>query len=314
LSECQSDSLNFWWLHENISQPQEGLMSTITVLGATGKTGRRVVDRLASAGHNVRAASRTPAGATPQVHPVHFDWDDVATYDAVVDGADGLYVIPPAFVVNHVDAVTALAKSALTAGVTKAVLLSARGVDADDNIPMRRSELAMLASGLNVTIIRPTWFAQNFSEGIFASALVDGVLAVPAAMGLEPFIDVDDVADVAAALLTESGHGEAAYDLSGSEAITFADAARILAINVGRPIEFIDAVPAQFIAQVAAAGVPNDYAAMLGGIFEVIRNGWDAHLSDGVQRVTGRPAQSFTQWAARTVRPLSTQPALPNVN
>jgi uncharacterized protein YbjT (DUF2867 family) len=284
-----------------LKQPVEGPMSTIAVLGATGKTGRRVTDRLVAAGHHVTAASRTPGAASSQVRPVHFDWADAASYSEVLRGADAVYVIPPAFVVDHVDAITALAAAATTAGVAKAVLLSARGVDADDNIPMRRSELALLGSGLDVTIIRPTWFAQNFTEGIFASSVSDGVLAVPAGTGLEPFIDADDIADVAVAVLTQPNHRAMAYDISGSEAITFADAARIIAAHIGRPLSYIDADPDEFIAGVTASGVPGDYAGMLGGIFEVIRNGWDATLSDGVERVLGRPPQSFSQWAARTL-------------
>ena len=274
-------------------------MSDILVLGATGKTGRRVVERLAAAGATVRAAARTPGSAQPNIIPVRFDWDDVSTHDAALAGADAVYVIPPAFVVDHVAPSTALFERARANGVRRAVLLSARGVDASDDIPYRRTELALLASGLDASIIRPSWFAQNFTEGVFAEGVANGVLAAPAADGLEPFIDADDIADVAATLLldTTGAHAGQAYNLSGAALYTFTGAAEVLSNAFGRPITYLDLTPEDFLAGAVAAGVPADYAALLGSLFEVIRNGWDAHLSDGVQTVLGRPARTLEDWA-----------------
>lgn len=275
-------------------------MSEILVLGATGKTGRRITERLAAAGATVRAAARTPGAASPGVVPTHFDWADPDTYDAALAGADAVYVIPPAFVVDHVAPVTELARLAAANGVQRLLLLSARGVDADDDIPYRRTELALLASGIDTTIIRPSWFAQNFIEGVFADGVLgQGVLAAPAGDGAEPFIDADDIADVATAiLLDETGrHAGQAYDLSGSQLYTFAEAAAVLSDALGRPVSYLDVAPADFIAGAEAAGVPSDYAGLLAGLFEVIRNGWDAHLSDGVETVLGRPARTLEQWA-----------------
>jgi uncharacterized protein YbjT (DUF2867 family) len=274
-------------------------MTEILVLGATGKTGRRVTDRLAASGVHVRAASRNPGAATqPGVTPVRFDWHDVSTHDAALDGASAVYVIPPEFVVDHVDAVTAFVGRAEALGVQRAVFLSARGVDMDDTIPLRREELVLLGSGLGATVVRPSWFHQNFTEGVFAEPVRAGVLAAPAADGLEPFIDADDIADVVVAALTDDRHAGQAYDLSGPEAITWGAAAGILGRAFGREVAYVDADPGEWEAGLVAAGLPVDYAAMLGSLFAVIRNGWDAQVSDGVQKVLGRSARSFEDWAS----------------
>jgi uncharacterized protein YbjT (DUF2867 family) len=270
------------------------------ILGGTGKTGRRVASRLLAHGASVRSASRHPIDDGSGARAVAFDWADPSTHDAALDGADAVYVIPPAMVLDHVDASTVFFQRAASHGVQRLVFLSARGVDADDAIPMRRAELALFDTpGLDATVIRPSWFAQNFTEGVFAAGVADGLLAAPAGDGREPFIDADDIADVATALLLDrtGTHGGQAIDLSGSVSYTFAEAAALLAGVAGRPVQYVDLTPADFVSGAVAAGLPADYAGMMASLFEVIRNGWDAHVSDGVERVLGRPARSLEQWA-----------------
>ena len=149
-------------------------------------------------------------------------------------------------------------------------------------------------------MIRPSWFAQNFTEGVFAEGVTNGVLAAPAGDGLEPFIDADDIAEVAATLLLErsGAHSGEAIDLSGPAGHTFGEAASILADALGHPVAYLDLAPDDFLAGAVGAGVPADYAAMLGGLFQIIRNGWDAHVSDGIQRVLGREPRGLAEWAA----------------
>lgn len=271
-------------------------LRTVLVLGATGKTGRRVVDRLAALGHQVRAASRHPGAAAANVIPTVFDWDDTESHASALEGADAVYIVPPAFVVDHVDQDVKLLVAAKEAGVSRAVMLSARGVDADDSIPMRRAELALFDSDLDATVIRPTWFAQNFTEGFFGAGVDAGVIATSTGDGRVPFIDVDDIADVAVTLLVSLGHDGMAYDLSGSESLSFDDAAERLSDALGRRIRHVHVSAEEYIAGAVAAGVPADYAAMLASLNDVIRNGWDAQTSDGVATVLGRPANSFTDW------------------
>jgi len=267
------------------------------VLGATGKTGRRLVAALTAAGHTVRAAARTPGPAAPGVTPVAFDWDDPSTHDAALTGVDGVYVIPPAFRLDHPPLVAALLERAAGAGVRRAVLLSARGADADPDGPLARAEAALRDSGLAWTVLRPSWFAQNFTEGAFRPA--GGAVVAPAGEGRVPFIDAQDIADVAAAALAGDGHAGEVYELSGPRALTWAGAAAVLGEHAGRPIAYVDADPAEWQRGAEAAGVPADYAALFGTLFGAIRAGHEAPLSDGVERALGRPATAFEAWAAR---------------
>jgi uncharacterized protein YbjT (DUF2867 family) len=280
------------------------MSNDVLVLGGTGKTGRRVVHHLRAAGATVRVAARHPGAAGDGVRPVNFDWFDASTHDAALEGTSAAYVIPAALVVDHLAMTTGLLERAAAHGVSRVVLLSARGVDTSDEIPMRRAELALFAtSGLDATVVRPTWFAQNFTEGAFAAGVAEGVLAVPAGDGREPFVDADDIAAVVAALLLDRTGRWAgqAIDLSGGKAYTFGEAADVLTAMLGHPVRHVDVTSDDFVAGAVAAGLPADYAGLLAGLFDGIRNGHDAHLSHGVERVLGRPARSLEQWAADSV-------------
>jgi uncharacterized protein YbjT (DUF2867 family) len=191
--------------------------------------------------------------------------------------------------------------AAEAAGVRRAVLLSARGVEFLPGGAVDRAEHALRESPLPWTILRPTHFAQNFTEAMFVPR--DGQITAPAGTGREPFVDVADVADVAAAVLAGQGFDGATLGLSGPEAISFAEAAGVLSAASGAPVRFTDEPDAEHVARLRAAGTPDGYIewrmAMLGGI----RRGADAYLSDGVQQVLGRPPASFADWARREVPP-----------
>ncbi len=274
-------------------------MSTYLVLGGSGKTGRRTVDRLTAAGHTARPASRNPGPGRPGVEPVRDDWADEATHGPALAGADAVYVVPPALRSDHPPMIAALAARAGEAGVARLVLLSARGVDQGPDNPLRQAEQAVAGAGLPFAVVRPTWFAQNFTESIFAPGITgDGVVVAPTGDGAEPFIDADDIAAVAVAALT--GDAEpGAYDVSGPRALTFAEAADVLSAHAGRTVTHVDLPVEEWVAGAAANGLPEAYAGMLGALFGVIRDGHDAALSDGVHRATGRAATSFEDWAAR---------------
>ena len=277
-------------------------MSLFLVLGGTGKTGRRVLDLLAADGHTARSAARTPGRAAPGVEPVRFDWDDPTTHAAALEGAEAVYVVPPALRSDHPPLIAALAQRAATAGAARFVLLSARGVDQGPDNPLRQAEQAIATAGLPVTVVRPAWFMQNFTESFFARGVAQGSLVAPTGTGAAPFVDTADIAAVAAAALT-GRVAPGAYDLSGPQALTFAEAAAVLSGRTGRPVVHVDLPVEQWVSGAAENGLPVEYAGMLGRLFGLIRDGHDAHLSDGVERALGRPATSFADWAAREVHP-----------
>lgn len=268
-------------------------MSEILVLGGTGKTGRRLVRQLTEAGQSARAAARHGA--------VRFDWDDPASHGPALAGADAVYIVPPALRNDYVPEVETFLAQAKEAGVRRVVHLSARGADAGpapEQNPLYATEQIVAQSGLEWTVVRPSWFMQNFSEGFFAPD-AHGVIAVPAGDGAVPFVDAEDIAAVAAAALTQDGHDGQIYELGGPELLTHAQVAQILGAASGRELRYVDADPEPWQAGLQQAGVPAQYAGMLAFIFGFIREGYEARPSDGIQRALGRDGGSLRAFAER---------------
>jgi uncharacterized protein YbjT (DUF2867 family) len=267
-------------------------MSSFLILGGTGKVGRRLHRSLELAGHEPRPASRNSS-------PARFDWWDCSTWPAALSGADELFIVGPGSASDWSPRLTGLLTAARDAGVRRAVLLSARGVEFLPGGAVDLAEHALRDGPLPWTILRPAHFAQNFTEAMFVPR--DGLIAAPVGTGAEPFIDVADIADVAAAVLHGGGYEGETLDLSGPQAVTFDEAAAILAQASGTPVRFADETDEAHVAGLRAAGTPEGYIrwrmAMLGGI----RSGADAYLSGGVQRVLGRPATGLRDWARREV-------------
>ncbi|RAS57939.1 uncharacterized protein YbjT (DUF2867 family) [Lentzea atacamensis] len=250
--------------------------STVLVLGATGKTGRRVTELL---GQAARPASRSSA--------TKFDWADPDTWEPALSGTTAVYVVPPENPALLADFVPLAVKS----GVTRLVLLSMRG--APDGDPF---EAAIKDSGVEWTILRPTWFMQNFDEDMFAAPVQHGELAVPAGQGIHPFIDVVDVAEVAVTALTEPGHAGQTYELSGPESLSFPEMlARIVAVT-GNPVLYTDVAPEEFAATLRGLGYPDEIADLVTMLLVRVRTGAESHLSDGVQRVLGREPRTFADY------------------
>jgi uncharacterized protein YbjT (DUF2867 family) len=165
---------------------------------------------------------------------------------------------------------------------------------------LHAAERAVRDSGAGWTILRPQWFAQNFSEGPWAAGIREGVLALPAGDGRVPFIDAEDIADVAAAALTGDRHAGRVYELTGPRAVGFGEAAELIARAAGREIEYVDVAPEVFIERQVSFGVPLPVARLLTGLLTDLREGRGADLGDGVERALGRPARSFEEFAAAT--------------
>lgn len=279
----------------------DGMESTakILVLGGTGTTGRRIARRLRSAGHPVRTASRTGGD-------VRFDLDDPATWGPALDGAGALYVLEPDLRadVDRQARIPRLTAAAAAAGVRRVVLLSAYGIgDADDGHPLRIAERAVTGAGLDWTILRPGWFAQNFSETFWLRGVLDGTLYLPTGEGRTAFVDAEDIAEVAAAALAGAPgdrHSRRVYPLTGPRAIGFAEAADLIAGATGRAVRHADIEPEAFIARNVAAGVPEDVARRLTGLLTAIRDGDAAEVADGVRQALDRPARAFEDYVTRT--------------
>ncbi|MFJ4658389.1 NAD(P)H-binding protein [Nocardia sp. NPDC088792] len=260
--------------------------NTVLVLGATGKTGSRVAARLTARGVSVRPGSRTAA--------VPFDWTDRGTWAAALAGVDAVYLAyQPDLAVPgapaDIQAFTALAK---VSGVRRLVLLSGRGEP-----EALECEAIVRDSGLQWTVVRCSWFAQNFDEGAFADYILAGEVALPAGDVPEPFVDVDDIADVAVAALTEQRHGEQIYELTGPRALTFAEAVGAIAAATGREIAYIPVPRTAFAAALTSYGVPADEISLLDYLFGTVLDGRNSATTDGVRRALGRAPRDFADYA-----------------
>ncbi|GAA3576539.1 NAD(P)H-binding protein [Amycolatopsis ultiminotia] len=263
----------------------------ILVTGATGKSGRRVVARLRTRGIPVRAASRTSEH--------RFDWTDPSTWDAALDGVRAVYLVQ----LNGSRLVRPFLDSAARHGVRRIVLASGRGLDDPDYIKgsgkiqdaALDSEAAVRDSGLEWTISRPGWFAQTFTEGIYAGAVRAGELRLPAADGAASFVDADDVAAVVVAALTEKGHAGEIYELSGPRAVTLTEVAATLTEATGRTIRYVPLSTQEYITELTGQGVPATDAEALANVAESLRSGKDTPVSDGVQRALSRPPRTFAE-------------------
>lgn len=274
---------------------------TILVTGGTGKTARRLIPKLAAGGADVRPASRSGGtGGDAAGRGVHFDWNDTATWDEALDGVTALYLVGPALDPNPDRSLLPFLDRAAAAGVRRAVLLSALGVeqgDADD-VPMRRVELAVQEAVAEATLLRPTWFMQNFDEGFWQPTIAaQDAFYLPADDAKVSFVDAEDIAAVAAAALLTGDHAGAEYALTGPEAITHHEAAEHISAVAGRKVRYVPISDDAFRAALLANGLDPGYAEMLVELFAAARAGYAADVGDAVERVTGRPARSFATYA-----------------
>ena len=256
------------------------------VLGGTGKTGRRVAKRLKARGLPVRIGSRT---AEPR-----FDWNDAATWAPVLQGVGAVYITyqPDLAVPGAVEAVRSFTEAAVDAGVRRMVLLSGRGED-----EAQRAEQALQDIDADWAIVRATWFAQNFSEGFLLDAVLAGEVALPAGDVGEPFVDVNDIADVVVAALTEDGHVGQLYEVTGPRLLTLTQAVEEIARAASREIRYVPISINQFTTLLAKQDVPPDFVWLLTYLLDEVLDGRNAHLTDGVQRALGREPGDFSDYA-----------------
>jgi uncharacterized protein YbjT (DUF2867 family) len=264
---------------------QEAQTATL-VLGGTGKTGRRVAQRLTARGLSVRVGSRS--GEPP------FDWDDEATWAPALQDVGSVYVsyYPDLAVPGSVAAVRSFAKLAAERGIRRLVLLSGRGEE-----EAQRAERAVQEVSAGWTIVRCSWFNQNFSENYLLEPILEGEVVLPAGDVPEPFVDTDDIADVAVAALTEEGHAGQLYELTGPRLLTFAEAVAEISQATGRKIRFVPITVEEYASVLAEQEVPAGFVWLLTYLFTEVLDGRNAYLTDGVQRALGREPRDFADYA-----------------
>lgn len=262
--------------------------STVLVTAATGKTGRRVAERLERLGIRVRAGSRA---ADPP-----FDWTDPATWRPALAGVDAAYLcyVPDLAVPGATDDVRAFTDEAVAAGVRRLVLLSGRGEP-----EAQEAELVVQRPGLEWTVVRCAWFLQNLTEGFLVDDVAAGELALPIDDVREPWVDLEDVADVVVAALADRRHAGQVYELTGPRLLRFDELMAAVAAGTGRPVRFRTCTPAELADRLRPYG--EDVVALLAYLTTEVLDGRNAHLADGVQRALGRAPRDVTEFVRDAV-------------
>lgn len=266
------------------------MKQNILVIGGTGKTGSRVAENLSQSGHNVRVVGR-------KTNPA-FNWENPETYAEALKNMDRAYIVyyPDLAVPGARDAITKLTEKALDAGLEKVVLLSGKGeteAEACENI--------VAHSGLNYTLVRASWFNQNFSEGAFLEFVINGTVALPMPEAEIPFVDADDIADVVSKVLIDDSYNGQTITVTGPQKRTFKDVVDIMAEASDKPIQYVPISIEEFKDGMRKAGLPDAYVWLFGYLFkEVLGNPDNQEVSEDVAKVLGRPAKDFETYAKQT--------------
>lgn len=262
----------------------------ILVIGGTGKTGRRVVEGLNHLGHEVRIGTRS--------NEPKFDWEDFSTFGPALRGMDRAYIVyyPDLAVPGAKAAITALTEAALKEGLEKVVLLSGKG-----EAEAEACERIVAHSGLNYTLVRASWFNQNFSEGAFLDLVLAGHVALPMPDAEIPFVDAGDIADVVTKVLIDDAYNGETITVTGPRKMTFQEAVETMSQAIDREVHYQPISIEAFKEGMKAAGLPDSYVWLFGYLFqEVLGNPENQNISNDIEKVLGRKALDFKAYAKAT--------------
>lgn len=264
--------------------------SPILIIGKNGKTGSRVNERLQALGYTTRPVSRS---TTPS-----FDWEKPETWQAAIEGTASAYVTyqPDLAVPNAEPAIREFVRIAREVGLKHIVMLSGRGEEG-----AQRAEEVVKSSGISWNIVRASWFCQNFSESFMLEGIQAGELVLPAGDTLEPFVDADDIADVAVAALTEPAHRNKVFEVTGPRALTFAQCIREISEALGRPVKYTSVPVDAYINALREQGVPEEMQWLLHELFTVVFDGRNSKVMFGVEEALGRSATDFKTYVQKTI-------------
>ena len=262
---------------------------TILIIANTGKTGRRVEQRLQQLGYHTRGVSRHSI--------IAFDWFDSSTWPAAMAGCSKAYVCfqPDLAIPAAAEIIRAFCKLAGASGIEHIVLLSGRGEQG-----AQHCENLLINSGLTWNIVRASWFAQNFSEGFMLEAMRARELILPQTFVLEPFIDVDDIAEVAVAALIKANLNNRVFEVTGPRLMSFSDCINEINQATGLAIR-LKTVPLQeYLGLLNKSAMPAQMQWLMHELFSNVFDGRNAHITDGVRQALGRDARDFKEYIDNT--------------
>ena len=263
---------------------------TTLIIGKNAKTGARVDALLTRMGHTTRAVSRSTTPA--------FDWENPAGWAQAMAGCRAAYVTfqPDLAVPGARETIARFIETAKQVGIEHLVLLSGRG-----EAGAQQAEQALMNSGLTWNVVRASWFNQNFSEGFLIDGILNGEVALPAGTIPEPFIDADDIAEVAVACLTQSPLANQLFEVTGPELLTFQQCVAIIAEELQRPIGFVPISAEQLLDGLSAEGLPDPVLWLMNELFTVVMDGRNSRVENGVEQALGRAPKSFREYVRKTI-------------
>ncbi|MEM6630650.1 MAG: NmrA family NAD(P)-binding protein [Bacteroidota bacterium] len=262
----------------------------ILVIGGTGKTGRKVVEGLRRENQRVRIGARSQEPA--------FDWNYPESWPNALAGIDTMYIVyyPDLAVPGAYEAIQGLTEAAKKAGVEKAVLLSGKGEKEAE-----RCERVVANSGLEYTLVRASWFSQNFSESFLLDPILAGHVALPMPLAKIPFVDTGDIAEVVVKALLDEAHNGKTYELTGPRALTFEEVVREIAVATGRDIQYQAVSLEAYNSMMKSAGVPEDYIWLFDYLFREVLSKEENHVvTADIEKVLGRKATDFSEYVQNT--------------
>ena len=264
--------------------------SPILIIGKNGKTGLRVEQRLQALGYNTRGVSRSTLPS--------FDWQEPTTWRNALEGAESAYVTfyPDLAIPTAEQSIRKFVILAEELGLRHLVLLSGRGEQGAE-----LAEKVLQNSSLDWNVVRASWFMQNFSEGFMIEGILNGELLLPAGNIVEPFIDIDDIADVAVAALTRPELRNKLFEVSGPRALSFAQCVAEISEVVGYPVKFSQVSIKDFLHQLRNEGLPENLLWLMNELFTVVFDGRNSIPTSGVEEVLGRPATDFSEYLRKVM-------------
>lgn len=262
----------------------------VLVLGANGKTGARVANKLERLNIRVRRGSRREQPA--------FSWDDSRQWDEVLDGIDSVYITyqPDLAIPGTTQIMASFVQHCRKQGIRRLVLLSGRGEP-----EALACEKVVEGSGLVTTIVRSSFFNQNFSESFMLEPILAREVFLPAGDVKEPFIDVEDIADVVVAALTEEGHGGKVYEVTGPRLLTFREAIQEISAATKSAIAYHQVPVEAYAGEMRKQGVPDDVVNLIAFLFTEVLDGRNESIAHGVEHALGRKPRDFSEYVSRTV-------------
>ena len=254
----------------------------ILITGGNGKTGRRVAARLTKLNTPIRIGSRSGDPA--------FDWYDESTWKKALENIQAVYISfqPDLAVPNSAKIMKSFMTAVIGAGVTKLVLLSGRGEkDAE------AAEQIIIRSGIEYTVLRASWFNQNFSESYLLDPIRAGDVQMASGNVPEPFIDADDIADAAVAAFTNGSHANKLYEITGPELFTFKQAIKIISDEIGRRVKFTDLTMEEYVQQLKQHELPQDYIDLITYLYSEVMDGLNSSVTHDLEKVLGRKPRDF---------------------